>query len=60
MSCTGSGAKLRLELEQLYERKSLVTAAIAALERWRDVARPELKPDRNCPEPSNLTTCRRA
>jgi predicted subunit of tRNA(5-methylaminomethyl-2-thiouridylate) methyltransferase len=62
-SClAGSSVKLKLELERLYERRSLLTIAIGALERWRDANPAAQKCDfpQEGPDLSNLTTCRRA
>jgi hypothetical protein len=63
MSCTaGSAVKLQLELERLYERRSLLSTAIGALERWKQSKHLEKPPDRadNSHDPSNLSKCRHA
>lgn len=48
---------MRVELESLYERRSLVTAAILALERWREMNLAADRREENRGDASNLSTC---
>lgn len=54
------GVMLKAQLERLYEQRSRVSAAIVALERWREIACSEAPGHENQSEPSNLSTCRHA